>query len=232
MMNRMPAELRPQARGVLFWMVSWPLIILGSTVIASLLADLLAGGSTENMIRAYYVMIVVTYLGVLWLFARWLKPQGLAGAVLDFRPERPGLESGYAFVLLILSLIFSLTAVYIFQNLAPAPLPMMRPPVPGQDPLSIWYLVPAIVILAPYIEEVVMRGWILPALVVRMGGWILPIVISAAFFGLLHFFAGWPSVVYTTVLGICAGIARRVTGRMWAPITLHMANNALAVSNL
>lgn len=233
-MHRVPDADRGQVGGALFWLGSWPLIILGSTMVASLLVGFLADpeGTPDAFLRTYYVMLIATYLGVLWLFARWLKPQGLAYAVLDFRPARLGTETAYAAVLLALSFVFSITAVDIFERLTPEPLPIFRPPVPGESPLSVWFLVPAVVLLAPYIEEAVMRGYVLPALVVRMGGWVLPIVLSAVFFGLLHVFVGWPSVVYTTVLGLCAGIARRVTGRMWAPITLHMANNALAVANL
>ena len=89
-------------------------------------------------------------------------------------------------------------------------------------------MIPAIVLIGPYIEEVVFRGWLLPALVKRMGGWGLPILISSLMFGGLHVFVGAPVMVYTTVLGICAGLARRMTGRLWAPVLIHAANNLIA----
>ncbi|MEE2525802.1 type II CAAX endopeptidase family protein [Hyphobacterium sp. HN65] len=239
LMNRVAMDRRGTLGDPLGWMLAWPLLVLGSTIVAGVITGLvtsLNGGdvaaSYDRAIETYYLVLIGTYAGVLALFGLWLLPRGLASPVLDPRPQRPGLETAYGAIFFTLSLVFSITAVDLLQRVSPIPLDMTSPPMPENSQYAVWFLVPTIVLLAPYIEEVVIRGWILPALVVRMGGWFWPILLTSVFFGLLHVFAGWPTVVYTTVLGVCAALARKVTGRLWAPILLHIANNALAVSNL
>lgn len=238
LMSRIEMERRETLGDPLGWMLAWPLLVLGSTIVAGLIASALAGspdgnasGNFDRMVETYYLVLIGTYGGILGLFALWLRPRGLAAPVLDPRPRRAFLETAYAAVFFTLSLVFSITAVDLLQRISPVPLDMTPPPMPANSEYAVWFLVPTIVLLAPYIEEVVIRGWILPALVARMGGWLWPILLTSVFFGLLHIFAGWPSVVYTTVLGICAALARKATGRLWAPVLLHVANNALAVSN-
>lgn len=233
LMNRVAAERRAELGDPLGWMAAWPLLVLASTVLAGVFTGIIgASMSFDQTLEIYYLVLIGTYSGVLVLFGLWLLPRGLISPVLDPRPRRAGLETAYAGVFFTLSLVASITAVDVLQRLSPVALDMTAPPVPEGSEYAIWFLVPTIVLLAPYIEEVVIRGWILPSLAVRMGGWFWPIILTSVFFGLLHVFAGWPTVLYTTVLGLCAALARKVTGRLWAPILLHIANNALAVSNL
>jgi membrane protease YdiL (CAAX protease family) len=237
LMNRVVPEGRAAIGGLAIWFFIWPFVILLSGDIAGLLT--LAIGevsaalgeddiSEQSYLRSLYLLLVVTDLALLWIFAGWLQRRGLTAAVLDVRPGRFGLETGYAGVFLILTVVFAVAATDWLTTYTPLPDMTNELPVPGDDPSAIWYMIPAIVLLGPYIEEVVFRGWLLPALVKRMGGWVLPILISSLMFGALHVFVGVPVVIYTAVLGICAGLARRVTGRLWAPVLIHVANNLIA----
>jgi membrane protease YdiL (CAAX protease family) len=239
MMHRVPQLLRGAPDSHLIWLLAWPLVILLLGDLAffavRLIHDIVAPASGAEVteaewLRSLYMMLVATDMAFIWLFARWLARRGLATAVLDFRPERWTFETGQAVVLLLLTLVFGSALTDAITDLFPLPTETHELPVPGEERFAVWYMVPAIVILGPYLEEVVFRGWMLPALARRMGGWVLPILISSAMFGLLHIYVGAPVVIYTFVLGVCAALARRVTGRMWAPILLHSANNALSLA--
>lgn len=237
LMNRVPHAARAGLGGLAVWFLVWPFVILLSGDIAGLLTLAVGAFSTalgqndipqETYLRSLYILLTVTDLAFLWLFASWLQRRGLAAAVLDFRPHRFGLETGYTGLFLMMTLVLAVAATDLLTTYTPLPDTTNELPLPGTDPSSIWYMIPAIVLIGPYIEEVVFRGWLLPALVKRMGGWVLPILISSLMFGGLHVFVGAPVMVYTTVLGICAGLARRMTGRLWAPVLIHAANNLIA----
>jgi membrane protease YdiL (CAAX protease family) len=219
----------------LFWLAVWTLGSLATGYLASITATalILLGGVPEEgvadmLFRSYYALYMALEVGFLWLFAAWLAPQGLAHAVFDLRPVRWVIETGYGLVLFAIGMIFSVTAVDILLPVLP-----VTPSAPGElyshgGVIGALLVTATVVIFAPIVEELVMRGWLLPMLVARMGGWILPLVVTSFAFGLLHFAIGMETVIYTSVLGFAAGMARRMTGRLWAPIVMHFANNVFA----
>lgn len=88
--------------------------------------------------------------------------------------------------------------------------------------------VAVVVIVAPLLEEMVFRGFLLSALSRRMGP-AGAVVLSAALFGLLHtadhpFYAG-----PIFVLGLLLGWLYLRTGRLWVAVGCHGAHNALAL---
>lgn len=93
----------------------------------------------------------------------------------------------------------------------------------------LWSLVLLTVIVAPIIEEVLFRGWMLPMMMARGVPTLFAIVISALAFGLIHLPQGLMVVTTTFFLGLALGVARVTTGRVAAPVLGHIGNNAWAL---
>jgi membrane protease YdiL (CAAX protease family) len=232
-MRRAPAGLK---RGVPYlWLIFWPAASLATAFLANYLVTVLypIGGvsdaaALDSRFRSYYGLYMAGEIGFLWLFARWLSNHGLLAAIFEFRPKRFAVETGFGLVLFAVSFVFAIAAVDAILPVLPVQTEAPRSPYAAGGLIGVILATMTIVIFAPLVEELVMRGWLLPMLVARMGGWVLPLILSSLAFGLLHFSVSVQTVIYTTVLGFCAGLARRMTGRLWAPIVLHFANNVVA----
>ncbi|MBN9521765.1 CPBP family intramembrane metalloprotease, partial [bacterium] len=76
------------------------------------------------------------------------------------------------------------------------------------------------------VEELWCRGFLGRGLVGRYG-WVAGVVLSSAFFGLLHL---WPPpyVILTAVMGACLHFAYACSRSLWVPIFIHAANNGFA----
>lgn len=89
------------------------------------------------------------------------------------------------------------------------------------------------VILAPFVEEILLRGVLLGKLAEKVNMH-LSIVIQAAVFVLLHSFAyentmaSRIGIVQTFTDGILYGYARQATRSLYTPITMHMTGNFIA----
>jgi len=84
------------------------------------------------------------------------------------------------------------------------------------------------VLVAPLLEEMVFRGFLLPAVIGRTGR-VGAVVLSSALFGLLHaadhpFYAG-----PIFMLGLLLGWLYLRTGRLWVAVGCHGTFNALAL---
>ncbi len=80
----------------------------------------------------------------------------------------------------------------------------------------------AFVLVAPVTEELVFRGWLLPALQARYGTRVA-LVWSSVLFGIVH---GWPGAIYATLGGLILGIVALRTRSTLASIALHAGINA------
>jgi membrane protease YdiL (CAAX protease family) len=86
----------------------------------------------------------------------------------------------------------------------------------------------AVVVLAgPFVEELVFRGLLLPALLERFGLW-QSIVVCAAVFAMSHATA-W-TLVPALVLGVACGWLTARRGSLWSAIVLHSLYNAVIVA--
>lgn len=86
-----------------------------------------------------------------------------------------------------------------------------------------------VVLVAPLLEEMVFRGFLLPA-VSRRTGPAVAILLAAALFGLAHgplFYAG-----PTFALGVLLGWLYWRTGRLWVAVGCHGAHNALGLVSI
>jgi len=103
--------------------------------------------------------------------------------------------------------------------------------------LRIEYIVAFItlVILAPFAEELLFRGYFLGRLGERIGKW-AAVIITALVFGSMHLIGftdngivlQWSAAADTFALGLIAGLLRTLTGSIWAGIILHAAKNGIA----
>ena len=86
------------------------------------------------------------------------------------------------------------------------------------------------VICAPLLEEILFRGFLLPALDRAVGAW-LSILISAFVFGLFHV-QDPQAVLPIVVLGTCLAWLRLKSGSIWPGVCMHSANNAIAIGTI
>lgn len=85
------------------------------------------------------------------------------------------------------------------------------------------------VVLAPIVEEMLFRGFLLPLLVRSMGPW-LGILLTAVPFALLHGVQNqwaWQPVLLIGIAGIAFGYVRYKTGSTTAAFLMHSAYNAM-----
>lgn len=82
-----------------------------------------------------------------------------------------------------------------------------------------------LVALAPFAEEVLLRGYLYGKLRKVMPV-ALAVIISSSLFGLLH--GQWNVAIDTFMLGVVMASLREVTGSIWAGILLHALKNGIA----
>ena len=86
----------------------------------------------------------------------------------------------------------------------------------------------AVVILAPLVEEIAMRGMLFRWFEkTNIKPWML-IILSGLFFGIFHL--NLIQGVFTFVIGIMYALGFYMTKSLWVPIVMHFANNALAMT--
>lgn len=91
------------------------------------------------------------------------------------------------------------------------------------------------VILAPVMEELILRGFLLrvPNMERSTGAAMLAIVVSASIFSVAHInYSNISSFVVIFLIGVVLGIARIVSGGLLLPVALHMAVNSKVLISL
>lgn len=237
---RVPDDRRARIGRPAAWFFIWPAMILGFGMLGGLVAGLIYGVQIgmgmvadtggEDLMWYLHPMIAVANLALLIFFWSWASRRGMAGAVVDFRARSWWRETGFGLLMLIVTIYAGGTLVtWLMQQIQqPVTAENIVPPEAG---LGLFLIaLPGIVIIGPIIEELIFRGWMLPALKQRGMGWIGALIVSSLAFGLLHVFAGPASVAYTAVLGFTAGLTRILSGRLWGAVLLHALNNLFAIS--
>lgn len=99
-------------------------------------------------------------------------------------------------------------------------------PIFGSSPLDIALAILVMVILAPVVEEIFFRGFILNNLVANIGSrW--GNFITAIIFAGIHF--EFQSVLGLLLLGVIINTLFLRTGSIWAAIIFHIINNSIAL---
>lgn len=108
------------------------------------------------------------------------------------------------------------------------------------SPQLIVWMVLALVVVAPIIEEVMFRGLLLGGLLKTRwvsrarGGVVAAVAISSTAFAALHYMDGvsWLALTNILAIGVVLGWVRVRTGRVGPGIVLHAANNAATLTVL
>ena len=171
----------------------------------------------ENLTLTVIVSSIIGFL-IYWGIIK-LRKQKLPSAC-SFK------KFNYSQIPVLMVLGFSLQ--YLFQGLIlvfkldklfPEHEAIMEMVFEGGSPLMI---ILSVMILAPFIEEVLFRGLIINELKGKMP-FVLVIIIQALIFGLIH--GNWLQIAYASILGILLGLISTWSRSVWPAIILHISMN-------
>ena len=133
------------------------------------------------------------------------------------------------FVIVIVSIAFSLSAFWLYLYLLSPILPFLVDFLLEETPMpetGIYLLIEIVMItiLAPIVEEFFFRGVILQRLIKKTSVW-GGILISSLLFGILH-----ADIIGAFIFGVITALLFIRTGNLLIPILVHMLNNTLAVA--
>jgi len=225
-------------------MVVWPALMF-ALIIAAQLATLLGwsavGGPDTGLSEGSAVFLgnIIGYSGLALVMWAWMKRYQAHRPVFAVFPLRLTDLVTAALILTFMVLIASpLTLSFHAFAMSEPELTLAggatREDLSNVDDFamagaSIWLLVGLTLIAAPFVEEILFRGWMLPMMMARGVPTVFAVIISALAFGLVHITQGLMVMTSTFFLALALGTARVWTGRLAAPILGHIANNAWAV---
>ena len=226
----------PPIRRTWALLIAAPLLFLAAIIAASLYFGIVTRGDAqaiaEQTQKAVPAMLVAVQLALLALLALTLRSERLTWSAIGWRLEQGQKLWREVLIGLVPGVVL---AVLYFTVLSPSMIWLQRNVgdyVPAGELTGALgaALVPfflANVLLAPFVEESLYRGYALDRLQQRYG-LALAVVISCAFFGLLHWAGGFWYILLTGFVagGLFAGL------RVWrrtliAPFAAHLALNVL-----
>ncbi len=116
-------------------------------------------------------------------------------------------------------LLQGLILIFGLYKLFPEHEALMKVIFEGGSPLMI---ILSVMVLAPFIEEVLFRGLIINELKGKMP-FVLVIIIQALIFGVIH--GNWLQIIYASILGIILGLVSTWCRSVWPAIILHISMN-------
>jgi membrane protease YdiL (CAAX protease family) len=195
-------------------------LYLASTVAAYLLAEI--GGRTLISTIAALPVVCILCLGAVRLAATLAYPDGDAsGAVIGRAPSRQvgtAVLAQIGFLVLLSPILTLLGRAIGFHGTTDVPLA-------HRQTAFVLLLAWIAIVVAPWMEEVSMRGFLLTGLWGRFGFWPAAVVSSLVWAG-LHGVSG--VLVPFTVEGVVLCWIRRRTGSVRTGIALHSAQNVVA----
>ncbi|OBX84735.1 hypothetical protein A9306_00120 [Moraxella atlantae] len=195
--------------------------------------ELASGAQNGTVIAASVLLTLPILAAVLAIFCWWRGdkvPDGLALHATSTR-QAFGWRRWLSFAVLLFALNIVLEC--IGRWLQREPMAFMDDLVVSAQPF--WWLVVAMVIAAPIYEELMFRGFMWTALAQstvkgrKLGAWGASIITSVIF-ALIHLQYGAVEMLGIVALGMLFAVARAKTGALYLPITLHIANNAMAMA--
>jgi len=131
--------------------------------------------------------------------------------------------------ILLLLLIFE---TYTLKFLGVAETPSFMQNIEYPTASSIWLLVFSVMFMAPLIEEVIFRGFLLKGFSNSFMGTSGAIVITSLLWAMLHLQYSIEYMFVIFVIGLVFGYAKVKTHSLFVPMTMHMIMNGLAAVGL
>lgn len=217
-------------RITLIVLLAWFDVFLLSGSIISLMAGLLSFLNPIILpcsvaLHAWVGLMLLTSAEGITIRQLWKK------VAPEFQIKHLGLALGYLFLALLLVLIVSWISSLFFK---PSETPQkelveMLSDTEGFIPVTLLFM--TVAGLAPFFEELLFRGFILPAFGQRLenmfgkhNAWLLAVLASGLLFGVIHLKPMALPALGT--LGIMLGFATLRTGTLWSAILVHALWNA------
>ncbi|MDO9548983.1 MAG: type II CAAX endopeptidase family protein [Candidatus Marinimicrobia bacterium] len=95
------------------------------------------------------------------------------------------------------------------------------------DPFSAFVIIGVVIIIAPFVEELIFRGFFQRILEYRLKDITKAVLYSALTFAIIHFNPWWVVQIY--IIGVFMGYVAWRTDSIWISFILHAINNGIAV---
>lgn len=230
-------EATPETAAAVDWSIREAVVVLVVAVVLQVLMQLALGSTlvrslTENGIMLARGTVLALYYSaqicMLLLLALRRDVGFLEAFRLDAPPDFPSVPLGFSMLVVTwtFSMLFRVVAIAVGWKPPASDSPSLTQ-LFGADAVGMTVTVLVVVLLAPVVEELIVRGVVLGALEQRLGRW-WAIALSALMFATLH--GSLWSFVPMTFLGLALG--RIASGRrsLWPAIILHVAYNAVIVA--
>jgi membrane protease YdiL (CAAX protease family) len=95
------------------------------------------------------------------------------------------------------------------------------------DPLSAVFIIGVVILVAPFIEELIFRGFFQRILEYRYKDITKAVLLSALAFAIVHFNPWWIVQIY--IIGVFMGYVAWRTNSIWISFIIHAVNNGISV---
>lgn len=231
------------AIGVCVWTVFW--FYVTQLAIQLLLQGLLQLGvplASYNKVAVQAILTALVYVAtifcVLYIPAKWYKKKVTLHDIGMEQRLPAWRDMGIAPLVYIASLLVSAGVLIIVSKLLPhfditqtQAVGFTATTITQRYELLLVYV--TLAVIAPVAEELLFRGYLFGRVRQQLSA-AATIVLTAVVFSVLHLGIGqleslqWNIAIATFVLGLSIGIAREVTGSVWAGIIIHMIQNTIA----
>lgn len=195
----------------------------GALIISGLLGQISPRGGPIIALFVGYIVIAL----MIFYFAIARRSAGWSD--LGFRPfdfaRSLGLVVAWFFLVKVISFVYTIIAQRI--GLEPSEDVLRRvPEVFGEGTVGFLLAVIVVAVLAPFVEELLFRGFIYPVFRQRWG-LTVALVANSLLFGLFHF--NLFLFIPITIIGFALAYLYEITDSLGPPIMLHALNNFLSV---
>jgi len=210
----------------LFMLVFYPVFMLLHVSSLHIFATTGSIGTLDLLVS--YAIQSLVMIGLIWFFVFFKRKGNLSE--LGFQPVNPVktiLISMSLFLLIIIVNFIYGILVFLLSNYAGLEIPDSK--ILGlllKGDVSIYVLIPIVVIVAPIIEESFFRGFIYTGLIKRIPKW-AGMIISAAIFAVFHLEPY--QILPLLFIGFVLTFVYDRTKSLIAPIIIHSLNNIFYV---